>query len=312
MSVESPAGLVRDDSPPSATDQRVGSRRPRKGAMNHTLGARTTTGKVLTIVALIALLAFTLLPVFMMISTAFDARSEDGSRSLIPTELTLDHFRFVLDEGGFLTYMRNSLIVGVGTVLISGALALLAAVAVSRFAFRLRTSVLVMVLVVQMVPLEALVIPMFIQARHLGLLNQLFGLTLVYVAFSLPFAIWMLRGFVAAIPIDIEEAAYVDGASWGRMFWSVLLPLVGPGLVATSIFAFITAWNEFIFATTFMNDDSKKTAAAGLRDFFGRFGDNDWGAVMAGSTLITVPVMIFFILVQRRISEGLVSGAVKG
>ena len=190
-------------------------------------------------------------------------------------------------------------------------LALLAAVAVARFRFRFRTTVLVVVLVVQMVPLEALVIPMFIQARNLELLDRLFGLVVVYVAFSLSFAIWMLRGFIAAVPAEIEEAAYVDGASWGRMFRSVLLPLVAPGLVATSIFSFITAWNEFIFAITFIQDDSKYTAAAGLQSFFGQY-DNDWGAVMAGSSLITVPVMIFFIFVQRRLAEGLVSGAVKG
>ncbi|MDN5854558.1 MAG: carbohydrate ABC transporter permease, partial [Actinomycetia bacterium] len=232
--------------------------------MNHTLGARTTGGKVLTVVAVVALLAFTLLPAIMMIGTAFDANSDDGSHSVFPTDLTLEHFRFVLDEGGFTTFLRNSLIVGVGTVLISGVMSLFAAVAVARFKFRFRTSILVMVLIVQMVPLEALVIPMFIQARHLGLLNQLFGLVVVYTAFSLSFAIWMLRGFVAAVPKEIEEAAYVDGASWGRMFRSVLLPLVAPGLVATSIFSFITAWNEFIFAITFMTDDSKYTAAAGL------------------------------------------------
>ena len=309
MSTQTEAESVRDDAPPRSAKQ---PKARRKGAMNHTLGARTTTGKVLTVVAIVVLLVFTLLPAFMMVSTSLDARSDDGSRSMIPTELTLEHFKFVLDEGGFVTYMRNSLLVGVGTVLISGVLALLAAVAVSRFQFKLRTSVLVMVLIVQMVPLEALVIPMFIQARHLGLLNQLFGLVVVYVAFSLSFAIWMLRGFVAAVPVEIEEAAYVDGASWWRMFRSVLLPLVAPGLVATSIFSFITAWNEFIFAITFMSEQSNYTAAAGLRSFFGRFGDNDWGAVMAGSTLITVPVMIFFIFVQRRLAEGLVSGAVKG
>ncbi len=119
-------------------------------------------------------------------------------------------------------------------MLASGLLALLAAVAVARFRFRLRTTVLVMVLVVQMVPLEALVIPLFLQARNLQLLNTLLGLIVVYVAFSLPFAIWMLRGFVPAVPLEIEEAAYLDGASWGRMFRSVLLPLVAPGLVATA------------------------------------------------------------------------------
>ncbi|MGH3359692.1 MAG: carbohydrate ABC transporter permease [Nocardioidaceae bacterium] len=283
----------------------------RHSPMNRALGARTTRGKALTVLAVVVLLVFTLLPAFMMLSTAFDARSNDGSRSLIPTHLTWEHFTYVLDDGGFSTYLRNSMIVGIGTVVISGLLALLAGVAVARFRFRFRTTVLVAVLVVQMVPLEALVIPMFIQARNLDLLNQLFGLVVVYVAFSLSFAIWMLRGFVAAVPVEIEEAAYVDGASWFRMFRSVLLPLVAPGLVATSIFSFITAWNEFIFAITFIADDSKYTAAAGLQSFFGQY-DNDWGAVMAGSSLITIPVMIFFIFVQRRLAEGLVSGAVKG
>ena len=128
---------------------------------------------------------------------------------------------------------------------------------------------------------------------------------------KLPFGIWMLRGFVAAVPVEIEEAAYVDGASWGRMFFSILLPLVAPGLVATSIFAFITAWNEFIFALTFMSDDAKYTAAVGLRYFFGLY-TTDWGAVMAGSTLITVPVIVFFLFVHRRVAAGMTAGAVKG
>jgi N,N'-diacetylchitobiose transport system permease protein len=259
----------------------------------------------------VAVLAFSLFPVFVMLSTAVDARANDGSRSLLPTSFTWDNFGFVLHEGGFATYLRNSLVVALSTVLISGLLALLASVAVSRFRFRFRTSVLVMVLVVQMVPLEALVIPLFIQAKNLGLLNHLFGLVVVYVAFSLPFAIWTLRGFVSVVPRELEEAAYVDGASWPRMFWSVLLPLVAPGLVATSVFSFITAWNEFVFAITFMNDQGSYTVAAGLRQFFTQYGTN-WGAVMAGSTLITLPVMIFFVIVQRRLSDGLVAGAVKG
>jgi N,N'-diacetylchitobiose transport system permease protein len=262
-------------------------------------------------VGFVAVLVFSLFPVLVMLSTAVDARANDGSRSLLPTAFTWDNFRFVLDEGGFTTYLRNSLVVALSTVVVSGLLALLASVAVSRFRFRFRTSVLVMVLVVQMVPLEALVIPLFIQAKNLGLLNHLLGLVVVYVAFSLPFAIWTLRGFVSAVPRELEEAAYVDGASWPRMFWSVLLPLVAPGLVATSVFSFITAWNEFVFAITFMNDQDSYTVAAGLRQFFTQYGTN-WGAVMAGSTLITVPVMLFFVVVQRRLSDGLVAGAVKG
>jgi len=271
----------------------------------------STASRFWVCVGFLAVLGFSLGPVVVMLSTAFDARANDGSRSLLPTDLTLDNFAFVLDEGNFLTYLRNSLVVALGTVLLSGGLALLASVAVSRFKFRFRTSVLVMVLVVQMVPLEALVIPLFIQAKTLGMLNHLLGLVVVYVAFSLPFAIWTLRGFVSAVPRELEEAAYVDGASWPRMFWSVLFPLVAPGLVATSVFSFITAWNEFVFAITFLNDQESYTVAAGLRQFFTQYG-TDWGAVMAGSTLITVPVMVFFVIVQRRLSDGLVAGAVKG
>ncbi len=193
----------------------------------------------------------------------------------------------------------------------SGLVTLLAAVAVARFKFRFSTSVVLLILIVQMVPLEALVIPLFLQIRHFHAFNNLLALSVVYLAFSLPFGIWMMRGFVAAVPKEIEEAAYVDGASWWRMFFSVLLPLVAPGLVATSVFSFITAWNEFIFALTFMSDDKSYTVTVGLQKFFGQ-NTADWGPIMAASTLISVPVVVFFTLAQRRIATGLTSGAVKG
>jgi N,N'-diacetylchitobiose transport system permease protein len=258
-----------------------------------------------------AVLVFTLLPVWMMVSTSLNGRANAGSRSLWPEQLTFGNFVGLFRDGGFGTYLLNSVVVATGTVLISGMLALLAAVAVARFRFRFRTSVLVMVLIVQMVPLEALVIPLFIQAKSLALLNSLVGLIVVYLAFSLPFAIWTLRGFVAAVPKELEEAAYLDGASWWRMFWSVLFPLVAPGLVATSVFSFITAWNEFVFALTFMKDESGYTVAVGLKSFFGQHL-TDWGSVMAASTVITIPVLIFFVLAQKRLTDGLVAGAVKG
>lgn len=272
--------------------------------------ARTRT-RVLNTVGFVVVLAFSIFPVLIMLSTAFDGRANDGSRSLLPSDPSLSNFSFVLGEGGFGRFLLNSLLVGLDTIAVRGLLALLASVAVARFKFRLRTTMLVLVLVIQMVPLEALVIPLFIQVSSIGQLNSLIALMVVYVAFSLPFAIWMLRGFVAAVPVELEEAAYLDGASWPRMFWSVLFPLVAPGLVATSVFSFITAWNEFVFAITFLSDEDKFTVAAGLRQFFTQYG-TDWGSVMAGSTLITVPVMIFFIVVQKRLSEGMVAGAVKG
>lgn len=257
------------------------------------------------------LLVFTLFPTYWMLMSALNPNPSAGGE-LVPSALTLDHFAYVLGDAGFGRCLRNSAIVAIAVVLLSGLFGLLASVAVSRFRFRMRTQILLMVLVVQMVPLEALVIPLFVQVRDLKLLGTLLGLIIVYTALALPFGIWMLRGFVAAVPVELEEAAYIDGASWWRMFRSVLLPLVAPGLVATSVFSFITAWNEFIFAMTLLGGATENyTVAIGLKQFFG-LHSNDWGSVMAASTLITIPVMVFFIIVQRRLSSGVVAGAVKG
>lgn len=270
------------------------------------IGRRLVKGILVCLV-----LVFTLFPMYWMIVSAFDENPSSGG-GFVPRQFTLDHFVFVLTDGGFATYLRNSLIVALVVVVASGLLALLASVAVARFQFSLRTQIVMMILVVQMVPLEALVIPLFVQVRDLQLLGTLLGLTVVYTALALPFGIWMLRGFVAALPVELEEAAYLDGASWWRMFRSVLLPLVAPGLVATSVFAFITAWNEFIFAMTLLGGATENyTVSIGLRQFFG-LHSNDWGSVMAASTIITIPVMVFFIVVQRRLASGLVEGAVKG
>lgn len=258
-----------------------------------------------------ALTAFALFPVYWILTSAIDPQATSRGAAILPSGTTLDHFRYVIDRGGFGRYLANSATVALGTVILAGTLALFAATAVARFRFRMRTKLLIMILTVQMVPLEALVIPLFLQMRSLHLLNSLLGLTIVYLAFSLPFAIWTLRGFVAAVPTEVEEAAYLDGCGWWRMFRSVLLPLVAPGLAATSIFAFIVAWNEFIFAFVFMQDQSQYTAAVGLRYFAGPYA-TDWGAIMAGSTLITLPVLVFFVLVQRRLASGLAAGAVKG
>lgn len=273
---------------------------------------RSIRGNVGKGIAVALLLVFTLFPVYWMVSSAFDKKASSGGQSLVPKEFTLDNFTYVLTKGGFDVFLRNSAIVAIAVVVLSAAFALLASVAVARFKFKFRTAILFIVLTVQMVPLEALVIPLFVQVRDLGLLNQLLGLVIVYVALSLPFGIWMLRGFVAAVPVELEEAAYLDGASWWRMFRSVLFPLVMPGLVATSVFSFITAWNEFIFAMTLLGGASDQyTVAIGLKQFFGEH-TNEWGYVMAASTIITIPVMIFFVLVQRKLSSGLVAGAVKG
>jgi N,N'-diacetylchitobiose transport system permease protein len=265
----------------------------------------------------LAVFAVATFPVFWMISTAFKPNEEIFSTTPrpLPADPTLEHFDYVLGDGiaevSFWTYLGNSALLAIATVLVSGLLAVLAATAVARFRFRLRTTFLVMLLVVQMVPLEALVIPLFLDLKQLGMINSLVGLAVVYIGFALPFSIWMLRGFVAAVPRELEEAAAIDGAGPVRIFLRVLLPLVAPGLVATSIFSFITAWNEFIFAFTFLDDQDKYTLPVMMQYFFGN-ASNEWGPIMAASTLLTLPVIAFFLIVQRRMVSGLTTGAVKG
>ncbi|MEU9829989.1 carbohydrate ABC transporter permease [Streptosporangium sp. NPDC048047] len=260
---------------------------------------------------------FAVFPVYWMVSTSFKANDQIFTTDFIPfpTHFTFEHVDRVLSEGvagnSIWLYMRNSAIVALGTVLIGAALALLAATAIARFAFRGRTGFLVLLLIVQMIPAEALLIPLFLNVKRLGLYDQLLGLIVINVGLTLPFGIWMLRTFVAAVPRSLEEAAWIDGASRMTTFWRVLFPLVAPGLVATSIFSFITAWNELIFALILMSDSSGYTMPVALQFFFGQRG-TDWGAIMAGSTMMTIPVVVFFLLVQRRMVTGLVAGAVKG
>jgi N,N'-diacetylchitobiose transport system permease protein len=195
---------------------------------------------------------------------------------------------------------------------VSSLVALLAAIAVARFRFRFRTTYLIMLLIVQMLPQQALVIALYLDFKRVNLLDSLVGLALLYIGFALPVTIWMLRNFVAAVPRELEDAAAIDGAGPLRVFWRVLLPLVAPGLVTTSVFAFIFAWNEFVFALTFLGtDQGKYTLPVYVTYFFGR-GSVDWGAIMAASVLFTLPVMIFFLFVQRRLRSGLLAGAVKG
>jgi N,N'-diacetylchitobiose transport system permease protein len=256
-------------------------------------------------------------PVYWMASTAFKANDQIFTTDFIPfpTHFTFEHISRVLSDGvaghSIWLYMRNSAIVALGTVLIGAVFALLSATAVARFRFKGRTAFLGLLLVAQMIPSEALLIPLFLGVKRLGLYDQLLGLIVTQVALTLPFGIWMLRTFVAAVPKSLEEAAWIDGAGRMTTFWKVLFPLVAPGLVATSIFSFITAWNELIMALYLINDPTKYTMPVALQYFFGQKG-TDWGAIMASSTMMTIPVVVFFLLVQRRMVSGLVAGAVKG
>ncbi|MDX6392936.1 MAG: N,N-diacetylchitobiose transport system permease protein [Streptosporangiaceae bacterium] len=280
--------------------------------------ARKTRKTVLNATGLLVAL-LTLFPIFWMISTAFKPSQEIYSLTphLLPAHPTLGNFGQVMSGqasgiGSVWLFFRNSLTVTITTVVLASLVSLLASVAVARFRFRFRASYLIMLLIVQMIPAQALVIALFLDFNRLGLLQSLSGLVLVYTAQALPVSIWMLRNFVATVPRELEEAAAVDGAGPMRIFWRILFPLVAPGLVATSIFSFITAYNEFIVALTFLGQaHSDYTLPIYVTYFFNR-GGAAWGPIMAASTLYTIPVVAFFLLVQRRLAAGLVAGAVKG
>jgi N,N'-diacetylchitobiose transport system permease protein len=261
----------------------------------------------------IVVFAVMVFPVYWMVSTAF--KPEDEINSLSPTWLSLDptlqHFRDAMARPFFWANVKNSLIVVSVTVVLSLVLAFLAAIALAKFRFTGRKLFIVLMIGIQMLPQAGLIIPLYIVLARYGQVNALTGLIVTYMTFVLPFSVWTLRGFLIGIPRDLEEAAMVDGSSRLGAFVRILLPLVVPGLVATSIFAFITAWNEFIFAYVLLNDQSKQTATVWLSYFYGTSRNTDWGGLMAGSTLIAIPVVVFFVLVQRKIAFGLTAGAVK-
>jgi N,N'-diacetylchitobiose transport system permease protein len=262
----------------------------------------------------VVVIVVALFPVYWMILTAL-RRGEDiksPNPSFLPTNATLDNFRRVFERDYFWTSLRNSAMVTSVVVALALVIAFLAAVALSRFRFRGRTAFIATVLIVQMIPAEALIISLYriLDGRHLT--NTVIGLALTYLVFVLPFTIWTLRGFVSGVPFELEEAAMVDGASRMGAFFRVTLPLVVPGLVATGIFAFIQAWNEFIFALVIMNRPETQTAPVWLQSFNEGARGTDWGGVMAGSTLLALPVIICFLIVQRKVTAGLTAGAVKG
>jgi len=198
------------------------------------------------------------------------------------------------------------------TVAISMVLAFLAAVALAKYRFTGRQLFIVLVIGIQMLPQAGLIIPLYVVLARYHQVNALTGVIVTYMTFVLPFSVWTLRGFLLGIPKELEEAAMVDGSTRLGAFVRVLLPLMGPGLVATSVFAFVTSWNEYIFARVLLSDQSKQTVTVWLSYFLGSSRHTDWGALMAGSTLTAIPVVVFFLLVQRKIAFGLTAGAVKG
>ncbi|MFH8618282.1 carbohydrate ABC transporter permease [Streptomyces sp. NPDC017979] len=257
-----------------------------------------------------AVMAF---PVYWMLLTALrppaDVRATPPK--LWPTGLTLDHFRRAMESETFWSSVRASALVGVGTVVVSLVIGVLAAYAVARFAFLGRRVFVLAILSVQMIPLAGLIIPIYLLLSEAGLTDSLVGVVLTYLVFMLPFTVWLLRGFIVSIPAELEEAAMVDGCTRAGAFRRVLLPLLAPGLVATSLYSLVQAWNEYVLAYVLLSSNEKQTVSIWLVTFQTSFG-TDYGAMMAGATLTALPVVVFFLFVQRRVAAGLAAGAVKG
>ena len=251
-------------------------------------------------------------PVYWMLNTAIKPAKDaiDPDPSLLPTGFTLDNFRRALNIADFWGPVGRSLIVSLTVVVIGIIVGMLAALAISRFAFRGRKIVIVGILAVQMVPLVAMIIPVFLLLNDLGQYDRLTGLIITYLTFILPFTVWTLRGFIVNIPKELEEAAMVDGCSRTTAFLRVVFPLLAPGLVATSVYGFIQAWNEYLYALMLMSQKNQ-TATVWLGNFTTKHG-TEYAPMMAGSTMMAVPIVVLFLLVQRKMAAGLTAGAVKG
>ncbi|MEV0891224.1 carbohydrate ABC transporter permease [Promicromonospora sp. NPDC050262] len=274
------------------------------------------TGYGVIAVIVFALSAF---PVYWMVSTSFlpnnRIRGENLAFFPTPDVFTLDNYRsamFGQVRAPFSPAVANSVGVTFLTLVITLVVGFVAALALTRFQFKGRRTFIVLILVVQMIPGEAMIISMFRIIDGWQLLNTIIGLTIVYAAGVLPFTVWTLRGFVNGVPKELEEAAMIDGCSRVGAFWRVTFPLLAPGLVATGVFAFIQAWNEFVMALVIMQRPDSMTLPLWLRTFVQATQATNWGAVMAASVLIAIPAVIFFLIVQGRMTGGLVSGAVKG
>ncbi|GGI08412.1 carbohydrate ABC transporter permease [Egicoccus halophilus] len=286
-----------------ATRQPVNLRRSR---------ARRRAGRFGTYLVAVLIGLFSVFPLFWMLLTSVKPRTEIVTRDPVfwPSSFAWDRYGDVLARG-FTTYLANSLFIAVTVTLIGVLVAALAGYALARFDLPLKRYLLLVVLATQMFPVVVLLIPFFAVMRRLDLLDSYTGLIVTYMSFSIPLAIWILRGFFRGIPDELEDAALVDGCTRFGAMWRIVLPLAGPGIAACAIYVFIAAWNEFLFALTFTSSDAMRTLPVALQAFIGRDA-TDHGAIMAASTLFTLPVVVFFLFVHRRLTEGMANGAIKG
>ena len=254
-------------------------------------------------------------PLLWILSTSLKPAAQifDTQIRFIPLTPTVENYRFLFTMKNhiFFTWLRNSVLIAVSTTVLGLFLATTAAYALSRFRFPGHRASLFSFLLIQMFPGALLIAPLYQLMRAYGLLNTWYGLVLAYATTALPFCVWMLKGFFDTIPIEIEEAARVDGLSPIGSFYRIVLPLSLPGLVVTAFYSFITAWNEFMYAMTFMSKEKLYTLPVGMGTFVNQF-QSDWQYLAAGAVVITIPVIIFFFFAQKYLVAGLTAGGTKG
>jgi multiple sugar transport system permease protein len=275
---------------------------------------RQRIGLVLYNLAVWALVLVIAFPLFWMLSTALKPNQETFALppTLVPVHPTLEQFTRLLRETPFATYFLNSVLVGLGTTAVVIVVAVLGAYGLVRFRFPGRELIAHLVLFTYLLPAVLLLLPLYVIMSRLGLANSLAGLVIAYTTFALPFALWLLRSFIASIPIDLEESAMVDGASRMRAFLEVVLPQALPGVISTALFTFILSWNEYLYALVFINVDSSKTLPPGVLTMLNQNQNVEWALLMAASVLMSMPVLLVFAFLQSHLTRGFGAGAVKG
>ncbi len=276
-------------------------------------GSYVKRGLFWLLVAFIIL--YTIFPFYWMLISSLKPDSElfVTPVSYLPKPLSWDHMRYVFNNGDFLKALRNSAIVATSTVIVSLIFGAFAAYAIGRMQFRGKTPIMYLILSMTMFPQIAILGSLYQMITRAHLFNRLPALTISYLTFTLPFTVWVLANFFKSMPGELEEAALVDGATPFGAFLRILLPLAAPGLVTTGLLAFISAWNEFLFAVTFTQDTRARTAPVAIASFSGNTQyDYPWGNIMAAAVIVTVPLVVLVLIFQRKILAGLTAGAVKG
>jgi multiple sugar transport system permease protein len=263
---------------------------------------------------LICISAFTAFPFVSMLSISFKSRPEMFSRllALWPKQPTLDNYEYMLTKTDLPRYFLNSMKIGVSTTLLAVVLTTLSAYAISRFRFRFRRALATWLIAGQLLPGVITILPLFLVLARLGLVNTHIGLIIVDTVAALPFCTWMLKGYFDNVPVELEEAAMIDGCSRLGAIRRVFLPVAAPGVAAVALFAFTIAWQEYFFALVMLRDMDLRTLSVAITGFVGLAGAVSWGYIMATAVIIIVPALIIFVLLQRYMISGLTAGAVKG